>query len=52
MPCQVGWGTDFEDAPKNMDDLRRRLNGAKAGSFQTLQSQQGVYTGVQQIIRS
>ena len=26
---QVGWGNDFEDAPKNMDDLRHRLEGAK-----------------------
>lgn len=30
---QVGWGTDFEDAPKNMDDLRRRLNGAKVATL-------------------
>ncbi|CAL1158062.1 unnamed protein product, partial [Cladocopium goreaui] len=30
---QVGWGADFEDAPKNMDDLRRRLNGAKVATL-------------------
>ena len=52
VPCQVGWGADFEDAPKNMDDLRRRLNGAKAGSFQIFQTQQAVYAGALQIVRS
>eukprot|EP00434_Breviolum_minutum_P031403 symbB.v1.2.027772.t1/scaffold2874.1/size68342/4 len=30
---QVGWGNDFEDAPKNMDDLRHRLEGAKVATL-------------------
>lgn len=29
LMLQVGWGNDFEDGPKNMDDLRHRLEGAK-----------------------
>ena len=27
---QVGWGSDFEDAPDHMDELLERLGGAKA----------------------
>eukprot|EP00438_Fugacium_kawagutii_P028207 Skav200376 [mRNA] locus=scaffold2518:346003:353086:- [translate_table: standard] len=31
--CQVGWGNNFEDAPKTMDDLRHRLEGAKVATL-------------------